>query len=91
MIVVKETGSPYFDCAYFVLRCDLPESPKDSDILREANRMIESCIPKVECSETEAHKTNKEATIKRSAIVPIALLCAVIPTAAVIGVCCLIF
>lgn len=41
IIMVKDTGSPYFDSAYFVLKCDLPASGRDTDIIAEARRMIE--------------------------------------------------
>lgn len=38
--MIKETGSRYFDSAYFVLRCDLPTACRESDMLAEARRMI---------------------------------------------------
>ncbi len=41
IIMVKDTGSPYFDSAYFVLKCDLPASGRDTDIIAEAKRMID--------------------------------------------------
>ena len=43
IIVIKDTGSRYFDTAYFVLKRDLPESGSDTDMLAEANRMLDSC------------------------------------------------
>ncbi len=39
--MVKDTGSEYFDSAYFVLRADLPAFCKESDMITEARRMIE--------------------------------------------------
>ncbi len=41
IIMVKDTGSEYFDSAYFVLRSDLPAFCKESDMIAEARRMIE--------------------------------------------------
>ncbi len=40
--MVKDTESPYFDSAYFVIKNDIPNFHRDSDILSEANRMLES-------------------------------------------------
>lgn len=45
IIMVKDTGSRYFDCAYFVLRHDLPQNSRESDMLAEAHRMIDAYIP----------------------------------------------
>ncbi len=45
IIMVKDTGSRYFDSAYFVLRHDLPENSRESDMLAEAHRMISAYIP----------------------------------------------
>ena len=42
IIMVKDTGSQYFDSAYFVIKSDLPKSCKDSDMLSEAHRMIDA-------------------------------------------------
>ncbi len=84
MIVIRETGSPYFDAAYFVLRCDLPKSAKDSDMMTEAHRMIENCSPRAE-AQIPAPKKN----MPRSSVLIIALLCAVVPTAAAVCIMCL--
>ncbi len=46
IIMVKDTGSRYFDCAYFVLKHDLPESSSESDMLAEAHRMIDAYTQK---------------------------------------------
>lgn len=40
--MVKDTDSPYFDSAYFVIKNDIQGFHRDSDILSEANRMLES-------------------------------------------------
>lgn len=42
IIMVKDTGSRYFDSAYFVIKSNLPPSAHDSDMLSEAHRMIEA-------------------------------------------------
>lgn len=41
--MVKDTDSPYFDAAYFILRSDLAETARESDIINEASRMIAAC------------------------------------------------
>ena len=41
IIMVKDTGSPYFDSAYFVIKSGIPSSCRDSDMLTEAHKMIE--------------------------------------------------
>ena len=84
MIVIKETGSPYFDAAYFVLRCDLPKSAKDSDMMTEAHRMIENCSPK-----SAVQSTPQKKAITKSEVLIIALLCAIVPTMAAVGIMCL--
>lgn len=92
MIVIKETGSPYFDCAYFVLRCDLPDTAKESDMLKEAGRLIGNCVPPFQNTSDSSSDTIKktEPTLKKRAFILIALLCAVVPTAATIGIFCLL-
>ena len=42
IIMVKDTESPYFDSAYFVIKSDISTAHRESDILTEANRMLES-------------------------------------------------
>lgn len=42
IIMVKDTESPYFDSAYFVIKSDISATHRESDILTEANRMLES-------------------------------------------------
>ena len=42
IIMVKDTGSPYFDSAYFVIKSDIPASCKNSDMLTEAHKMIDA-------------------------------------------------
>ena len=42
IIMVKDTGSRYFDSAYFVIKSDLPSSCKDSDMLLEAHKLIDA-------------------------------------------------
>ena len=42
LIVVRTQGNPYFDEAYFVLRREIEaQKHKKSDILKEANRILE--------------------------------------------------
>ena len=42
LIVVRTGGNPYFDEAYFVLRREIEsQKHKKSDILKEANRILE--------------------------------------------------
>lgn len=43
IIMVKDTGSRYFDSAYFVIKHDLPQGAHESDMLAEAHRMIDAC------------------------------------------------
>lgn len=40
IIMVKDTGSRYFDSAYFVIKHDLPQNAANSDMLTEAHKMI---------------------------------------------------
>lgn len=45
MIVVRTESSPYFEEAHFLLKCDREADPPDeSDILREANRIVEESL-----------------------------------------------
>ena len=44
IIMVKDTGSKYFDTAYFVMRSDLDAKVNETDMINEAGRMIEGCI-----------------------------------------------
>ncbi len=41
--MVKDTGSPCFDAAYFVLRSDMPATASEADMLTEASRVIDAC------------------------------------------------
>ncbi len=46
MIVVRTHGNRVFEEAYFVIRRDAVRTPADEgDMLREANRIIESSMP----------------------------------------------
>ena len=48
MIVVRTGNSRYFDEAYFVLREEVQrENGKNTDILSEANRILEEMTPKL--------------------------------------------
>jgi hypothetical protein len=48
MIVVRTGNNRYFDEAYFVLREEVQrESRKNTDILSEANRLLEEMTPKL--------------------------------------------
>ena len=49
IIYVKDTGSKIFEEAYFVMRRDVPQPDTDAtDMLWEANRIIENTLPRVE-------------------------------------------
>ncbi|MBE6611676.1 MAG: hypothetical protein E7632_04195 [Ruminococcaceae bacterium] len=41
--MVKDTGNPCFDAAYFVLRGDLPLHRSEADMMEEASRVIDAC------------------------------------------------
>ena len=86
IIMVRETKSPYFDTAYFVLRSDLPSSAGEHDMMKEAYRMIDACHPDA----PPTSYTAKKKTFGVGSIVIIALLCAIIPTAAAVGIMCLV-
>jgi len=43
IIMVKDTGSPCFDAAYFVLRNSAPQTLTKTDMLAEASRVIDAC------------------------------------------------
>lgn len=40
VVFIKNTGSEYFDEAYFVV-CDSPRTPGEKDMISEANRIID--------------------------------------------------
>ena len=42
IIMVKDTGSKYFEGAYFVLRSELPQAVRESEMLTEAKHMVDS-------------------------------------------------
>ena len=46
VIYLKNTGSEYFEEAYFVLKTTDSQKRSDTDIIREANRIIEENIGK---------------------------------------------
>ena len=57
LIVVRTQGNPYFDEAYFVLRREIEASKsKKSDMLREANRILEESTL---CTSSTAKKKGK--------------------------------
>jgi len=43
--MVKDTGSRYFEGAYFVLRSDLSNSTRENDMMSEARKMIDAYTP----------------------------------------------
>lgn len=45
IIMLKDTGSRYFDSAYFILRSELPRSCSEQDMLREAQHIVDGCVP----------------------------------------------
>ncbi len=63
IIMVRDTGSKYFDSAYFVIKHDLPENPRESDMLAEAHRMIDAC----EIKETATAKVAANVTASPAA------------------------
>ena len=59
IIMVKDTGSPYFDSAYFVIKSDAPISCKDSDMLAEAHKMIDAYSKDEEIKTTQQQNKQK--------------------------------
>ncbi len=45
IIMVKDTGSRFFECAYFVLKQDLPKNSRESDMIAQAHSIIDAYIP----------------------------------------------
>ena len=88
MIVVRETGSPYFDCAYFVLRCDLPEKVGESDILKEARRLIESCGENRPSLQDNVSAERPHRAVRRKAVTLLIAFAAFIPVLAVALLLC---
>ena len=60
IIMVKDTGSRYFDSAYFVLKSDLPVTCRDSDMLSEARRMIAECADGSDAAPKEIKKRRRD-------------------------------
>ena len=57
MIVVRTADSRYFDEAYFVLREDKQkQSPKSTDILSEANRILSEITPETSHSSKKRNR-----------------------------------
>lgn len=56
--MVKDTGSKYFDTAYFVMRSDLAANITETDMINEAGRMIDSCM--TERSVTQPKRTGSK-------------------------------
>lgn len=81
MIMVKDTGSRYFDSAYFIVKCDLPGSCGEVDMLSEAHRMIESY---------SSHGIGIMPPPKKRRRTLLALLCAAVCEAIIIGAVMLI-
>ena len=44
MIHVKNTNSPYFEEAYFILKNDVDPEPSENDMLTEAQRIAEESL-----------------------------------------------
>lgn len=61
IIMVKETNSPYFDSAYFVIKSGISQAHRESDIISEANRMIEGCNKPVPAGEVGRFYLSKKA------------------------------
>ena len=59
IIMVKDTGSKYFEGAYFVLRSELPGSVRESEMISEAQRMIGSYAEHPVGISYKANKTRK--------------------------------
>ncbi len=66
IIMVKDTGSQYFDSAYFVIKSDLPQSCKDSDMLSEAHRMIDAYTKENQIGQPQMlpHKKRSSTAVK---------------------------
>ncbi len=63
--MVKDTGSPYFDSAYFVIKSEIPNSCRDSDMLTEAHKMIERYAKEEQIEtiqQSEAQKKHRTGT-----------------------------
>ena len=83
IILVKDLGSQYFESAYFVIKGDLSEVSKDSDMLAEAHRIIADCSSQMEfapvrekeiqASHLKQHK--KPSPLFRMLLVGFALIC----------------
>ncbi|MBQ9922032.1 MAG: hypothetical protein IJO52_07585 [Clostridia bacterium] len=64
--MVKDTGSQYFDSAYFVIKSDLPQSCKDSDMLSEAHRMIDAYTKENQIGQPQiiSHKKRSRTAVR---------------------------
>ena len=57
LIVVRTGGNPYFDEAYFVLRREIEsQKHKKSDILKEANRILEESTLSAQAPQKKKHR-----------------------------------
>ncbi|MCI8388837.1 MAG: hypothetical protein HFE63_10300 [Clostridiales bacterium] len=43
IIVVNQTGSKYFDSAYFILKGELPRGSSEHDMMKEAQNIVDGC------------------------------------------------
>ena len=81
IIMVKDTGSEYFDSAYFVLRCDLPAFSGESDMIAEARRMIEGAE---KCAPTAVPQTKAKRHRFKGTVLPCLALLFVLVAAVII-------
>lgn len=84
IILVKETNSKYFDSAYFVLRSDVPSSARDSDMLAEAHRMIDSY-------NAERSSSHTKKKLKAGTAVMITVLCLALAALIAAGIIIILF
>lgn len=63
IIMVKDTESPYFDSAYFVIKSDVASHRHDGDLISEANRMIEAYKKDIPAYESKKSVTSKKGLI----------------------------
>ena len=57
--MVKDTGSKYFEGAYFVLRSEMPVNVRESEMINEARQMLGACTDGTMGIAYKAHKPLK--------------------------------
>jgi len=79
IIMVKDTGSRYFEGAYFVLRSEIADSVRESEMISEAEQIIGSCTDMPIGIARKAKSSNKPykiaiAILSSALIIAVALL-----------------